>query len=139
MNENVQALSKFIDKKFAERKEEFAKKVIDNAKLIIDGHLGGKPSDMTESLSYEIEGDEITILTSDNRVVFFDRGTQPHIIRPKKPGGTLAFRAQQSFTYKDGSKGQFGDLVFAKEVRHPGMEPRPIIQPALFITSKHFK
>lgn len=49
------------------------------------------------------------------RYVEFD--TKPHTIRPKKPGGVLAFRMN-------------GQLVFAKSVNHPGTKAQPFIVPA---------
>lgn len=45
-------------------------------------------------------------------------GTQPHEIRPKTPGGVLAF------------PGAGGGTVFAKVVHHPGTAPAPYMGPA---------
>lgn len=42
---------------------------------------------------------------------------QPILIRPRRPGGALRF--------------QIGDrVVFARQVRNPGMRPRPFLEPA---------
>lgn len=56
-------------------------------------------------------------------------GTRPHVIRPKQPGGRLAFQAgYQPHTRpigRYGGPGQAtGNTVFAKEVQHPGFPPR---------------
>ena len=40
-----------------------------------------------------------------------DKGTRPHMIRPRKKGGMLVFR------------GRNGRMVFARSVRHPGSGP----------------
>lgn len=59
-------------------------------------------------------------------------GTKPHKIRPKKPGGVLAFPSGYTPRTRPGAGGQYkgpgkssGDTVFAKEVDHPGNKPRP--------------
>lgn len=44
-------------------------------------------------------------------------GTGPHIIRPKTPGGMLAFQVG-------------GQTVFARQVNHPGTAPQPYMGPA---------
>lgn len=38
-------------------------------------------------------------------------GQRPHVIRPRSPGGVLAFRSR-------------GEQVFARSVNHPGARPR---------------
>lgn len=48
---------------------------------------------------------------------FVEFGTKPHIIRPKTPGGVLAF--------KIGNR-----QVFAKVVHHPGTKAQPYVRPA---------
>jgi hypothetical protein len=44
-------------------------------------------------------------------------GTQPHIIRPRNPGGVLAFPGA-------------GGTIFARVVHHPGTSPAPYMGPA---------
>lgn len=44
-------------------------------------------------------------------------GTQPHVIRPRDPGGVLAFPGG-------------GGTVFARSVNHPGTAPQPYMGPA---------
>lgn len=56
-------------------------------------------------------------------------GVRPHVIRPKKPGGVLAFQAgYQPKTRPIGRSGgpgrSTGPAVFAKQVNHPGFSPR---------------
>lgn len=72
---------------------------------------------------------EILVGTDDEIYGYVDKGTRRHKIRPKKPGGTLAFPSM--FVPKT-SPGKMvasfghsgGDTVFAKEVNHPGTKPR---------------
>jgi HK97 gp10 family phage protein len=49
--------------------------------------------------------------------VFVERGTRPHIIRPKRA---------RALRFEVG-----GETVFAKKVMHPGTEPQPFFQRAL--------
>lgn len=58
-------------------------------------------------------------------------GTKPHVIRPKRPNGRLAFQAgnYQPKTRPIGRSGGPGRVsggrqVFAKQVNHPGFAPR---------------
>lgn len=45
---------------------------------------------------------------------YVSRGTRPHIIRPRKPKGMLAFKVA-------------GRTVFARHVNHPGTRPNPYL------------
>ena len=49
--------------------------------------------------------------------VFVERGTRPHIIRPKRA---------RALRFEVG-----GETVFAKKVEHPGTKPRPFFERAL--------
>ena len=61
---------------------------------------------------------------------YVSRGTRRHKIRPKKPGGLLAFTLGYSARTKARGKAHVGtgkatgDRVFAAEVDHPGTEAR---------------
>jgi hypothetical protein len=46
-------------------------------------------------------------------------GTRPHVIRPRKSGGTLRFTVG-------------GKVVFAKSVHHPGTRPNPYLTRFLY-------
>ncbi|MBA7476819.1 hypothetical protein ES707_12214 [subsurface metagenome] len=75
---------------------------------------------------------------------FVEKGTSPHIIVPKSPGGVLRFRAMggrpQHFKRRGrwtgvrrGRGGRFtggGNIVFAKRVHHPGTPALPFLRPA---------
>ena len=50
---------------------------------------------------------------------FVREGTRPHVIRPRRPDGVLRFTA--------GS----GEIVFTREVHHPGTAPNPYHRRAL--------
>lgn len=68
-----------------------------------DGRHGSMQADIGPTVDY---GDDV------------EYGTQPHVIRPKTPGGVLAF------------PGAGGGTVFAKSVNHPGTAPQPYMGPA---------
>jgi hypothetical protein len=60
---------------------------------------------------------------------YVDKGTKPHIIRPKKPGGRLRFGSQfapkTAFRAKFGGAGKSGGKpVYRQLVRHPGTKAR---------------
>lgn len=70
----------------------------------------------------------ITVGTDDEIYGYVSHGTKPHVIRAK-PGGVLAFPSGYQAKTKPGrflsGKGErFGPTVAAKEVKHPGTEPR---------------
>lgn len=79
----------------------------------------------------QVGPDEIAVLvgTDDEIYGYVDKGTKPHIIAPKKPGGVLAFPS--GYTAKtrpnvasSSNGGSGGDTVFAAYVLHPGTEAR---------------
>jgi hypothetical protein len=49
--------------------------------------------------------------------LYVHEGTRPHMIFPRRPGGTLAFEMD-------------GRTVFAKSVHHPGTKARPFLRNA---------
>ena len=53
-----------------------------------------------------------------NYAPYVNNGTRPHVIRPRRAGGTLRFRVG-------------GMTVYAREVHHPGTSPRPFLDRAL--------
>jgi len=69
------------------------------------------------------------VSTTDEIYGYVDQGTKPHIIRPKKAGGRLAFPSIFSAKTKPrvlgSTAGQRGPQdTFAQEVHHPGTEAR---------------
>ena len=72
---------------------------------------------------------EILVGTDDEIYGYVDFGTKPHPIRPKRPGGRLAFPSEFVPKSQPGqmvsSKGYSGgETLFAKEVNHPGTKAR---------------
>lgn len=65
---------------------------------------------------------------------YVDRGTRPHIIRPKIPGTYLKFRAgysartQPVALYNKGSGQSFGSWVQKSQVNHPGSAARKFME-----------
>jgi len=79
----------------------------------------------------DIGSDGVSILVgTDDRIYgYVNRGTPPHMIYPKKPGGVLAFRSGYSAktspnTLGSRAGGPSGGMVYARGVPHPGTEPR---------------
>lgn len=61
------------------------------------------------------------ITNSAAHATYLNNGTPPHVIRPRKPGGVLVFTNKA------------GQIVFAREVHHPGTRPYRILDDALRI------
>lgn len=83
----------------------------------------------------EISGTTITVLggTDDSVWNMLDRGTRPHIIRPKSPTGVLRFTWGGPGSYKaktipnsltSRGGGATGVTIFRRWVKHPGTRAR---------------
>ena len=57
--------------------------------------------------------------------MFVEFGTVPHII---KPGQKKALKFEVGKSERLGKKGSKKNIVFAKEVKHPGTRPNPFIR-----------
>lgn len=84
------------------------------------------PTRRRESIVYQVKG-----VGPDVQIFHYvDKGTRPHVIRPKKPGGRLAF--QPGYSPRTAPIAQFnvgtglksGDTIFRAEVHHPGTKAR---------------
>lgn len=126
---------KFFNNKF---EKQLMQKVLDKAgelvatkakNLLVEqiGHF----TRLTDDINYKVMNNEVIIYTTNPISSYLEHGTEPHIIRPKTPGGVLKFRAREQFTDKKGNKRGMGDWVATKEVHHPGFDPRPFMMPAL--------
>lgn len=79
-------------------------------------------------------GAEISVTTDDEIYGYVDEGTKPHVIRPRRRGGLLAFktggyRAKTRPQVIGSTAGRPGkNQVFAKEVHHPGTKARKFTQ-----------
>ena len=73
--------------------------------------------ELRRSLAIRVEGDKVIIGPNVPYAPYVEFGTRPHEIRPKSPGGTLAFTVN-------------GKPVFAKVVNHPGTKAQPFVRPA---------
>lgn len=69
----------------------------------------------------EAGGLRTRITNSAEHASYLNNGTRPHVIRPRKPGGVLVFTNKA------------GQIVFAREVHHPGTRPYRILDDALRI------
>jgi hypothetical protein len=64
-----------------------------------------------------------------------ERGTEPHRIEPRTPGGVLAFRGGRGVISQPRPNSRIatrqGGTVFAKHVNHPGQPARPWFGPVV--------
>lgn len=119
--------NKIVEKK---KLEQIGKYLVENMKKELKFEIG-KPTKLTEAIKYRLEKNKVIVYTDNEILTFIEKGTKSHIIRPKK-AQALSFRAGNSGTYKNGGKFQFGDRIFAKEVHHPGTDPRPFFSRTFF-------
>lgn len=77
------------------------------------------------------EGDILyaAVYTGQKEYAWVHEGTKPHKIKPKKPGGVLAFAGTYTAKTVPGviqsrQGGPQGDMIFTKEVNHPGTKGR---------------
>lgn len=79
----------------------------------------------------DVAGQSVQVIAGGRRSVGYaahvEFGTRPHIIRPKRPGGVLAWGGQRrlSGSLRRGSK----PTRFARFVNHPGTRPKPYLVP----------
>ena len=71
----------------------------------------------------------VEVGTDDEIYGYVDEGTKPHTIRPKRPGGVLAFPSVSApktkpGSLKSGAGKSGGPTVFTREVHHPGTKAR---------------
>lgn len=107
--------------------------VAKKAKLLLEGHVG-RPTKLSNSIQYRVEGRDVVIYSDNKILTFIEKGTQPHEIRPKKPGGALAFRANSGGVRKNQTKYEMGDTIITKVVHHPGTDAKPVLSAALFLS-----
>jgi hypothetical protein len=79
-----------------------------------------RTGNLRDSLGIRVENNKVIIGPDPTQApyasyVIFD--TKPHIIRPRRPGGVLAFKVN-------------GRQIFAKVVQHPGTTAQPFVQDA---------
>lgn len=75
------------------------------------------------------EGYSVLVLVSDRRFIWTDKGTKPHIIKPKVPGNQLHFQLgsipKTTPKMLTGGTGAVGNRWWVTDqVNHPGTQPR---------------
>lgn len=110
--------------------------VRDKARSMLLGHIGQSQNKLAEDIKYRVEEGKVIVYTNNIINKFIEEGTRPHKITPKKPGGSLRFMARESASYSDGTPIKTGDIVFAKEVDHPGTRPRPFFRQGLALSKQ---
>lgn len=89
---------------------------------------------LTQSMTSEVNADKgtVDVGTNEQYAKWQSEGTKPYIISPKAADGVLVFKvfggAYGTFKGKSGSGIKFfKDVVFAREVHHPGIPARRLI------------
>lgn len=87
-----------------------------------------KSGELANSIGIEYGDRTARVVARAPHAIFIEFGTWSHnmiapkqgtyTIRPKRPGGVLAF------------KGRDGNTVFTRKVEHPGIKPQPFLAPA---------
>jgi hypothetical protein len=90
-------------------------------------------SNLKKAIKYEVTPEGVNIYSDTPIVMFLDKGTKPHIIRPKNPQGALKFRTEEVITRKNGTKVGVGGFILTKEVKHPGIREKEFVSQALFL------
>lgn len=111
----------------------FGKFLVKDFERTTNGWRMAKP---TFTAVTQIQGNKIYTfvrLSGDKKAIevwhYLDRGTKPHIIKPKNPKGRLVFNSQYQRGSVPGQLDTFrsssgGEKIYAKEVHHPGTEAR---------------
>jgi hypothetical protein len=78
-----------------------------------------------------LSGDPMSteVYTEDEVYGYVNSGTKPHVIRPKTPGGRLAFQGTYTAKTSPGvidakGGGKSGAMVYSQGVQHPGTDAR---------------
>lgn len=74
--------------------------------------------------------DDHAIVEAGGAAVFLERGTRPHIIRPRK-GRALAWPSTNAGRRLSGRARTGAGMTFATVVHHPGTKPQPFLLPAV--------
>ena len=120
-----------MNRVYSKKLNEVGEIVIQKLGLLLEG-IVGRPTKLSQAFEYKIVNNELLIYATSDIITYLEKGTKPHIIKPKKPGGSLAFTAGSSGVTPKGRKYQLGEKIIAKQVKHPGIEARPFISAALF-------
>lgn len=92
--------------------------IVNDAQRNITQNGNIKTGKLKNSLKYKIsnDGTRSVIKASASHGIFIENGTKAHIIRAKKA---------KALRFEVG-----GQVIFAKEVRHPGTKANPFLKPA---------
>ena len=112
--------------------------LVEKAKIILEADVG-RETKLADTIQYEVVNNELFIFSDNEIFTYYHQGTKPHIIRPKKPGGSLKFSTDQVVVRKDGTKINAFEPMLSKEVKHPGTTGNPIIRKVLFISKTQIR
>lgn len=89
-----------------------------------------KTANLQRSIKVEAVSDShVTIEAQASYAVFVERGTRPHIIRPRNTKA-LRFAASAAGQRLSGSARRGAAVIFARVVHHPGTQAQPFMEPA---------
>jgi HK97 gp10 family phage protein len=89
-----------------------------------------KTANLQRSIKVEAVSDtHVTIEAQAAYAGFVERGTRPHIIRPRN-AKALRFAATAAGQRLSGSARRGAAVIFARIVHHPGTRPQPYMWPA---------
>jgi hypothetical protein len=96
-------------------------KILNRAKILCPVDTGNLRSSLQMKITRS--GDLVAgaVFTNVEYAKFVHAGTRAHMIRPRRPGGVLAFP----------SPPRSRSIVFARSVRHPGTRARPFLAQAI--------
>jgi hypothetical protein len=90
-------------------------------------HRTGNAKARTKGRVIRRGGKVIVRMSNDAKyAAILEKGSRPHIIRPKRPGGFLRFEIQ-------------GRIVYARQVRHPGTKPYRFLSKGRDVASRMFE
>jgi hypothetical protein len=90
-------------------------------------HRSGNAKARTKGRVLRRGGKVIIRMSNDAKyAAILEKGSRPHIIRPKKPGGVLRFNVG-------------GQWVSARQVRHPGTKPYRFLSKGRDVASRMFE
>lgn len=83
----------------------------------MEARVAVKSGKLRDSIQTRVVGQSVVVGPTAAHAPFVEFDTKPHIIKPKKAGGVLAFRAG-------------GRTVIVRSVQHPGTKAQPFVRPA---------
>ena len=135
----LKELNKIFDERMSAKLDDIGKVVVKKSQQILEGNVGHQ-TNLTKNIKYRKIGSREVEVYCDNIILdYLEKGTKPHIIKPKNKK-SLAFRSTDATVKnKNGKIYKFGETILAKKVKHPGFEARPFFHVALFLSKQEIE